>query len=289
MGGNGRWAWPALFLAPQYLVSTVFLLAPIAAGVLFSFFRVSPVSISWLGFNNYRSIIHDSVFHGAFVNTILFMVVNVPLTLLLGLAVALVIHPLRPKYQSIFRITFYLPVILGVVVISMVWAWIFDPIVGLLNYLLGILHLPQETWLADPHLALPSLMLVVFTFQFGEAVIILLAGLGGIPMELIEAARVEGAGMWEVFRLVTLPLLRPAVLFTLVTQTIAVSQVWVVAFILTGGGPANATETVGLEIYQTAFSELNMGLAAAEGVVLMLVVGLVVLGQFRLMRGAFEL
>ena len=111
MGGNGRWAWPALFLAPQYLVSTVFLLAPIAAGVLFSFFRVSPVSISWLGFNNYRSIIHDSVFHGAFVNTILFMVVNVPLTLLLGLAVALVIHPLRPKYQSIFRITFYLPVL----------------------------------------------------------------------------------------------------------------------------------------------------------------------------------
>lgn len=276
-GATASW----LFLTPQLLVTALVLAIPVLGTIALSFTRASPASISWRGLDNYIALIGDTVFHRALLNSVLFVVVLVPVSLVVGLLLAVAISPLRSALQAVLKLVFYLPVVLGVVVISIVWKYLFDPVIGLLNYLLGLLGAEGITWTADPSTALPSLMLVVFTFQLGEAVIILLAGLHAIPEDILEAARLDGASSFRLLANIVVPLLKPAILFTVVVQTIAVFQVWIVPYLLTGGGPANATQTVGLQIYQTGFQQLNFGLAASQGVVLMVVASVVALLQVR--------
>lgn len=283
-----RSGWGYFFIAPNYILFIAFLLIPLVASFGLSFFKANPVSASWIGPDNYRTLLADDVFHQAILHTITMVFGVVAVTLVVALFLAIILFPLRPNFQTLFRIAYYLPVILSAVVISMVWKWMFNPVIGVLNYFLSLLGLPPSLWTADPNLALASLMFVVFTFQLGDAVILLLAGLGGIPNELWDAAKVDGAGNWHRFFRVTLPLLRPSILFVLVTQTISVFQVWIVIFILTDGGPAYATQTIVFQIYQTAFAQLNMGLAAAQSVVLTLLIAVVAVAQFRLLGEAVE-
>jgi multiple sugar transport system permease protein len=280
--------WGLFFIAPNYLFFLAFTLAPLLVAIWLSFNKANLVSAKFVGWANYKSLFNNPVFLRALFNTLLFVIGVVPITLILALFIATVIFPLKTNIQTLFRISFYLPIMLSGVILSIVWKWMFHPVMGVLNYLLGQMDLQPLLWTASPTQALPSLIFVVLTFTLGDAVILLLAGFGNIPTELWDAAEVDGAGNLPKFFFITLPLLRPAILFVLVTQTIAVFQVFVVVFVLTRGGPAYATETLVYHIYQIAFTQMDMGLAAAEGVILVLLVSGVALGQFRLLGEAVE-
>jgi multiple sugar transport system permease protein len=181
-----------------------------------------------------------------------------------------------------------LPVVASGVVLSMVWLYIYHPTYGLLNYLLSLVGVSPIPWLGTTETALPSLAAVVISWTIGQPLIIFLAGLGGIPQDLYDAASIDGADGWQQFWKVTLPLLVPTTLFVLVTQTINVFQVFVVVLLMTKGGPVNSTQTIVYRIWETAFTFFKFGYASAMGVVLLVLVSVVAVVQFRLLGREVE-
>jgi multiple sugar transport system permease protein len=281
-----RWAY--LFLLPALLPFFVFILLPIFKGLQLSFFEARLQSREWVGLANFEALLRDEAFRQAVLNTVYFVLGVVPITVAISLTLAVIIHPLARSIQSFFRLAFYLPVVAAGVVLSMVWLYIYNPTYGLLNYLLSLVGIGRVEWLGRTETALPSLAVVVVSWTIGQPLILFLAGLAGIPQDLYDAAMIDGAGGWAKFWRVTFPLLRPTTLFVLVTQTIGVFQVFVVVLLMTRGGPVNATQTIVYQIYETAFTFFQFGYASAMGAVLLLIVGLVAIGQFRLLGQEVE-
>ncbi|MGV3719359.1 MAG: carbohydrate ABC transporter permease [Actinomycetota bacterium] len=277
-----RWAY--FFLAPALLFYAVFLLYPLAQGLVLSLFDVglSPVR-KFVGAENFIRLAGDEKFRRAVGNTLVFVLGVVPTALALSLGIALLIQPLASRVQSFYRMAFYLPGVAGGVILALVWLWIYQPTYGLLNHLLGRAGIAPVAWLGTAETALPSLMFVVLTWILGQPIILFLAGLDSIPAELTEAARLDGAAGGAMLRRIILPLLRPTLLFVLITQTIGVMQVFVVVNVMTQGGPANATQTLVFRIYETAFGFYEYGYASAMGVVLLAIVAVVGAVQFRLL------
>jgi ABC-type sugar transport system permease subunit len=273
------------FLAPGYVLFLIFVLLPVVATVYYSFTTVRVLAGTWIGLQNYVTIFSDAGIRTAFENTLIYVLLIVPTGLLLALILSFLLHPLSQRVQSFFRAVLYLPSVIGAVVMSIAWIWIYDPIVGPLTYIahkLGVQNPP--VWLGTTTTALPAVALVVLTFTIGQLVIILLAALGQVPEELREAAALDGAGAFQTATRVTLPFIRPVIAFAAAIQTIQVFQLWEVIYILTNGGPNNATTSVVYGIYQQAFQYSNEGVAAAMGVVLLVMTALAVALQFRLWR-----
>jgi multiple sugar transport system permease protein len=281
-----RWAY--LFLLPAMVPFVLFILWPMVEGLRLSFYDAQLVSREWVGLDNFVALARDHAFRKAVLNTIYFVLGVVPATVAISLFLAVVVSPLKSVTQSFFRMAFYLPVVAAGVVLSMVWLYIYNPTYGLLNYLLGVVGLPRVAWLGTTETALPSLAVVVASWTIGQPLIIFLAGLAGIPQDLYDAASIDGAGAWHKFWRVTLPLLMPTMLFVLVTQTINVFQVFVVVLLMTRGGPFNATQTIVYRIWETAFSFFQFGYASAMGVVLILLVSIVAVIQFKLLGREVE-
>jgi multiple sugar transport system permease protein len=281
-----RWAY--LFLLPAMVPFVLFILWPMVEGLRLSFYDAQLVSRKWVGLDNFVALARDHAFRKAVLNTIYFVLGVVPATVAISLFLAVVVSPLKSVTQSFFRMAFYLPVVAAGVVLSMVWLYIYNPTYGLLNYLLGVVGLPRVAWLGTTETALPSLAVVVASWTIGQPLIIFLAGLAGIPQDLYDAASIDGAGAWHKFWRVTLPLLMPTMLFVLVTQTINVFQVFVVVLLMTRGGPFNATQTIVYRIWETAFSFFQFGYASAMGVVLILLVSIVAVIQFKLLGREVE-
>ncbi len=281
-----RWAY--LLLLPALVPFFLFVLYPLLRGLGLSFYDAGLGSQKWIGLDNFTALAEDQSFRHAVVNTFYFVLGVVPATVVISLALAVVIFPLRRSAQSFFRMAFYLPVVASGVVLSIVWLYIYNPTYGLLNYLLHFMGIGMVEWLGRTETALPSLALVVVSWTVGQPLILFLAGLGGIPADLYDAAAIDGADSWHKFWYVTLPLLRPTALFVLVTQTIGVFQVFVVVLLMTRGGPVFATQTIVYRIYETAFSFFQFGYASAMGVVLLVIVGVVAIAQFRFLGQEVE-
>mgnify|MGYP001362512543 FL=1 len=275
----GRWAY--FFLFPAYFFFIIFTLIPLVQGLGFSFYNVGLRERTFIGFDNFVRLADDPVFWKALVNTVLIVAGVVPTVVVLSLIIAVTVFPLHRWVQTTFRVAFYLPVVASGVVLSMVWLWILHPSHGLLNYLIGLLGLEPVAWLATPRTALISVMAVVVTFTIGQPVILFLAGLGGIPTDLYEAAMIDGANSRQRFFKITLPLLKPTTLFVTVTQVIGVFQVFVVVLLLTKGGPANGTQTIVYRMYEMAFDTFQFGYASAIGLVLIIIIGVISWIQFR--------
>ena len=201
-------------------------------------------------------------------NTIQYTFVIVPSTVFISLIIALLIDPLGPRAQSFFRGAFYIPGVAGGVVLSVVYLWIFNPTYGLLNYMLGLLGVDPILWLASAPYSFLAVCLVVLTFTIGQPIILFLAGLAGIPQDILDAATVDGANSLQKVLYIRLPLLRPVLLFVLATQTIQVFQLWEVIYMVTSGGPYNTSTSMVYLIFQTAFINGNYGKASAIGVIL---------------------
>jgi multiple sugar transport system permease protein len=279
-----------LFAAPFVVVFLVFMAGPILASLALSFTSFglrdlrNPVGASFVGLANYAELATDPKFLGAAGNTAYFVVAGVPLTLIAGLAVALALNGGVQRVQTLFRVGFYLPVVTSIVAIAVIWRYLLQPDQGLINMLLASAGVQGPNWLADPLLAMPSIIAMAVWRNMGFAMVVFLAGLQTIPPSLYESAAIDGAGKWASFRHVTLPLLRPTILFLVVTTTIGYLNLFEEPFVMTDGGPLDRTVSVAMYMYREGFRFFHQGYAAAIGYVLFIIVAVVAVLQFRILR-----
>jgi len=278
------------FSLPFLLIFGVFLAGPILVSLVMSFTSFglrdlrNPIGASFVGLENYIALASDATFWTAALNTAIYVVAGVPLTLMAGLAVAVALNGTVQRFRTFFRVGYYLPVVTSIVAIAVVWRFVLHPDQGLMNLLLAQLGLPTHNWLGDTVLAMPAIVAMIVWKNMGFAMVIFLAGLQTIPKSLYEAARIDGAGRWAEFRYVTLPGLRPTMLFVVVTTTIGYLQVFEEPFVMTGGGPLDSTLSLAMYTYEEGFRFFHQGYAAAISYVLFVVVAVIAVIQFRLLR-----
>ncbi len=266
---RARWAY--IFMAPFLLPFVVFVLWPIIAAILSSFQRVGYISRTWVGLANYAAVLTDNISLQAFWNTGVLVVWVVPLETILSLAIAVVVVRLSRRWQSYFRVAFYVPVVASSVILSLIWLWLLNPVYGLFDQFLGIFGVAHVDWLGQVNTALYAVMFVLLSTSLGIPIIVFIAGLNAVPREVLEAAKIDGATWPNELRYVSLPLMRPVIGFILVVTTIGTSQVFAVVELLTKGGPASSTETVVYQIWERAFALNDLGFASALSVLLLLI------------------
>lgn len=274
-----------LYLAPTLLGLLIFSAGAIIASFFISFTNwqlvLPPV---WVGVRNYANLLELPEFWQVLRNTVYYTVGYVPLAVTLPLFMAMLVNQ-KLWGVTFFRTTYFLPVVTSGVAIALVWGWMYNPSFGVINFLLKTLFgVEGPRWLSDPAWAMPALILIGVWHSVGYNMVIYLAGLQGIPQELYEAARMDGAGWWGQFWGITLPLLTPTIFFILVLSIIGSFQVWTITYLLTQGGPANATLTLSYYIYQQGFQWFHMGFAASLAYVLFAIVFVVTMIQFRLQK-----
>ena len=261
-----RTGW--LMVAPSVIHIGLWSLIPVLATFALSFTDYNVFQApKWIWFENYIEIIQDPVFAQATWNTITYTFWTVPVSMGLALIVAIALNQ-GLKLQKWYRTAFFLPQVTATVAIAMVWLWIFNPQQGLLNAFLGIFGIPGQAWLADPDWSLWSVIFVGAWQGIGIKMLIYIAALQNIDETLYEAASVDGASTVRKFFAITLPMLKPATFFVLVISIIGAFQVFDQIYVLTDGGPANATTMMTYEVYRSAFQEFRMGMASAQSVVL---------------------
>lgn len=278
------------FAAPFVVLFGIFLALPILASFVLSFTSFglkdlqNPVGTSVVGLKNYTDLLGDPKFWKALGNTAYFVVVGVPLTLGLGLLIANALSRGITRFRTAFRVGYYLPVITSIVAIAVVWRFLLNPDVGLVNVLLKDIGITGPDWLANPTLAMPSIIAMAVWRNVGFAMVVFIAGMQAIPASLYEAASIDGAGRWQAFRWVTLPMLRPTILFMLVITTIGYLQLFEEPFVMTAGGPLDATLSVTMYMYQQGFTFFHQGYASAIAYVLFVIVAFVAFLQFKFLR-----
>jgi len=235
----------------------------------------------FVGLRNYAQVFNDRIFWKAVVNTAYYTFGVVPLWLGKALLIAALIFPFRNSIQTFFKAAFYLPHVTSAVIISMIWLWIYNPPFGLLNYLIRFLGIEQVAWLGNTRTAMPALIFMQVVMGGGSSIVLLSAAMNGIPTYLYEAAELDGARPAQVFFRVTLPLLRPTLLYLVVTGTINSFQVFTNVYLMTQGGPQFSTTTIVYMIYDTAFKQFQFGPASAMAMVLFALTAVLALVQFR--------
>jgi len=267
----GRNVAAYLFLLPALLAFGLFAWFPIVRGLIVSFQRVDLVHPPvWVGLANFRFLLNDPLFLTAWRNTLYFVLLGLLLGYAVPFVLALAVNEVR-HVRWYFRLAFYLPVVLPPIVSVFLWQWIYDPGAGLANTVLGWLHVGPQPWLQSSGEAMLSLVIVATWSYAGSTMLIYLAALQGIPAHLYDAAEVDGANLWRRLVDITLPQMRFILLVMLVLQIIGTMQVFTEPFVLTDGGPANATVTVMLLLYRYAFQYGNYGAASALGLMLFVV------------------
>ena len=278
------------FALPFVLIFAIFLLGPIAATLVMSFTDFglrdlrNPLGTNFVGLDNYAALVNDKKFISAILNTAYFVIVGVPLTLVAGLGIAVLLDRGIRRFRTLFRVGFYLPVVTSIVAIAVVWRYVLNPDVGLVNMALDSVGVNGPDWLANPALAMPSIIAMAVWRNLGFAMVVFLAGLQTIPSSLYEAASIDGAGRWQAFRHVTLPLLRPTMLFIVVITTIGYLQLFEEPFVMTDGGPLDRTLSVSMYMFRQGFQFFHQGYAAAIAWVLFILVAIVAFVQFRILR-----
>jgi multiple sugar transport system permease protein len=275
-----------VFLAPTVIGMGVFTVLPILASVVLAFFQWDIISApEFVGLRNFTELVTDRTVRVSFLNTIVFVVVAVALQLSLAMTLAVLVQGRMPTWLRLFfRSTFFFPLILSAASVSIFMRYMFNEQFGVVNWLLTNVGLPAVPWLTTTTGASLVVVLVYVWQNFGFTFLILLGGIASIPKELYEAASLDGATGWSKFRSVTLPLVSPTLLVASVTAIITALQVFDQPYVLTRGGPGDSTRSAVMVVYQTAFQQLEFGKASAIGLVLMVLIMLVTLAQFRLSR-----
>ncbi|MEE1652068.1 sugar ABC transporter permease [Brachybacterium sp. J144] len=287
---GGAEARAGLLLAlPFVILFLTFTAWPVLQSMIMSFtdMRItdirSPFAVEFVGLENYATAFADPVFRRAAANTAVFVLLGVPLTIIAGLAAAIALDRGVGKLRAVFRVGFYTPVITSIVAVAVVWRFLLQPDTGLVNTVLGWVGIDGPHWLGDQRTALLSLVVMAVWRNFGTSMVIFLAGLQAVDRQLHEAAALDGAGAWQRFLNITLPSIRPTMLFVLVTTSIGYLQFFEEPFVMTGGGPLNSTVSASMYTYEQ-FGFGNYGVAGAMAYLTFLVIGVVTLVQFRLMR-----
>ncbi len=276
--------WAYLFIAPQMIGLAVFTLGPILYAGYLSFTKWSLIRPpQWVGLQNYIDQLQDPTFGNLLRNTLFITGGYIPLVMILSLAMALALNQ-KLRGSVVWRTAYFMPVVTSLVAIALVWRWVLQPDFGLVNYLLGLVGIEGPTWLSSTRWAIPGLILMRVWWGAGFYMVIFLAGLQGIPREFYDAAKVDGANAWQRLRFVTLPLLSPTTFFVFIMASIWTLQIFDQVFIMTGGGPGEATEVFLLRIYNLAFRYFRMGDAAALSMILFVIIGCFTYFQSRYAR-----
>lgn len=276
-----RELWMGLaFISPWLIGFLIFTVYPVLASLYFSFTDYNVVSAPrWIGWRNYSDLWNDPLFGRTLYNTLYLAVIGIPVSLGLSLLIAMLLNN-KVRFQGLFRTIYFLPSVVPAVAVALLWRWFLNPDFGPVNEMLYALGIPGPGWLADPDWAKPALILASL-WGVGGSMVIYLAGLQNVPVQLYEAADLDGANRWQRLRYVTLPMLSPVILFNLIMGIITSFQAFTSIYIMTGGGPSNATLVYALYLYQNAFQFFRMGFASAMAWVLMLITGLALLLIFR--------
>lgn len=285
---NGHKVAPYLFILPFFLTYGIFFLYPVVSSFILSFHRsVGLGSRTFIGIDNYVALTSDPRYLKALWNTTVYTLASVFILSPLALAVAMMVRSFivpSSYMKSFYRIAFFLPNLTSFVVIALMFALIFNKDFGLLNQALAVFGIAPLGWLREESLAMPSIIIVAIWTFLGVNSLFFLAGLQNIPEEVNEAAAIDGATRAQTFWNVTLPLLRPTILFVVVQAVIFSYQLFDLPYLLTAGGPSDATLTLAMYLYQVGFSQFNLGYAAAIGYSLAMIAVLVSVVQFGIFR-----
>ncbi len=279
--------WGYVFIAAAMVIFCVFTLYPVISAIYTSFLKYKPFGSQFIGLKNYADTLKFSkfnLFYKAAYNTLIYTVIVVPLSLLLSFSIAVMILPFKKKVQSIFKAMYYLPGIASGVALSVVWLWLYDSSPdGIFNRLLGIFGIPAQNWLSSTKTSMLSLIIMALLSSHGVRVITYIAALLGIDNSYFEAAELDGATFFQKVRYIVWPLVKPTTLFLLITGVIGSFQVFMNAYIMTGGGPDNSTTMIGLLIYRNAFERNEFGMACAQAILLTIAIAIMSLFQFKAM------
>lgn len=269
-----------LFVSPWIAGFLIFTLYPFLATLYYSFTKYDIVSAPhWVGLGNYQSLLHDGLFWTALYNTAFYTVLEVPLSTVVAIGLAMLLN-MRVRGLAVYRTVFYLPAVVPIVASSILWLWLFNPSFGIVNDLLSGMHVTGPGWMFSTLWAKPTFVLLGI-WGSGAPMVVYLAALQGVPKEMYEVAEIEGANAWQRIRYVTLPMISPAVLFNVILALVASLQYFTQAYVMTKGGPDNATMFYSLYLYDQAFQQLHLGYASAMAWLLFIIVLGVTLLLFR--------
>ncbi len=302
---KSHWTWGgklwmfAIAILPLLAAYLLFWIYPIAATFIYSFtdWKAFASEHTYVGLNNYTQAFRDPIFIKSLFNTFTFVAMYLPIVIAGGLFLALLINA-AGRLKELFRMIYFIPVVTSVIATAFVWRYMYQPRIGIFNLALESLNLPPQRWLLDTHQALFSVVLYAAWQSIGLNVVWFLAGLTTIDRTYYDAALVDGASPWQLFWHITMPLLRPTLAFVIIIGAINAFQIFGPIYIMTStgissgdsppGGPANATMVVVLYQWLIAFRELNLGYGAAMGVILLALILVLTLIQFRLFRSRWE-
>jgi multiple sugar transport system permease protein len=278
----------ALFLLPALAVLLLFFFLPVIAGFLlsltdFDIYAIGDVhNVRFMALHNYAAVLRSDIFWTALGNTLYFSLVGGPLTVAVSLGAALLVNAKAARWKPLFRTVYFAPVVTTLVAVAIVFRFLYHPRFGAINQALSLFGVPRIDWLSDPRWAMPAIILLAVWKNFGYNMVIFIAGLQGIPEELYEAARIDGASAWRQFRHVTLPMLGPTFLFVGIVTAIGYLQLFPEPYVMTYGGPLNKTLSAVMLMYKEGFRWWRMGYAAAIAFLLCLVIAAATALQMRL-------
>ncbi|MCM3634253.1 carbohydrate ABC transporter permease [Paenibacillus camelliae] len=276
-----EWITSYLFLLPALAFFIMFVVYPMIHGIYISFFDYSLTNFKFVGLQNFKELLQSSNFHQSVINTVVLVLVAVPVVIAFSIFVAMTIYKKKEWLRSLFRGIFYLPAVTSVVSVTVVWNWIYHPNFGILNYLTGLVGMKPMFWLGDPKTALMAITVILITTSVGQPIILYVAALGNIPISYIEAAQLDRASSGQIFTKIIWPMLMPTNLYVIVITTINTFQCFSLIQLLTSGGPLYKTSTVMYSVYEQAFTFGNFGMASAMGVMLAVIIGAISIIQFK--------
>lgn len=258
----------------------IFLIYPIYKAFAGSLHNWNPLigQYDFIGLENFKTVLTSKLFLKSLKNTFIFTFFSVIFRIFFGLSLALMISSKMTRFKTFFQGLFYMPTITPLVAVSFVWMWMFDPQFGLINKILGL----DINWLKSTEWALPAIIIMTIWKDFGYATIIFLGGLMGLPEDVLEAAKVDGANTWQTFRRIKLPLLKPTMIFVLITSLITYLQAYIQILIMTDGGPGTSTYVISYLIYDEAFVKYNFGTASAMAILLFIVIAILTIIMFKM-------
>ena len=281
--------WAYAFIIIPLSTFMVFTIYPVISSVITSFQDYKPLGSEWVGFANYASTFKSSLFYKALKNTAVYTVITVPVAILMSFIISVMIIPFRKGIQSFFKGAFYLPAIASGVALSFVWKWIYDPLPsGLLNSVVRLFGFSNQNWLGSSKTAMASLIIMAVFAGLGQNIIIYIAALLGIDPTYYEAADIDGATFRQKVRYVVWPLVKPTTVFLAITSVINGFQSFQTAYLMTGGGPDNATTMAGLLIFNRAFKYFEYGEAGAQALLLAAIIAVFAVFQFKLSANDVE-
>ena len=270
-----------LFLLPSFSAFILFLFYPLVCTFIYSFHRFTIKTYRFIGLKNYIKLFQDDTFLKAIKNTLFFVITSTPIILMISILAAAFIIKMSPKLRSLFMGAFYLPNITSIVTLTLIWRWIYNYRYGALNYVISLFGYENINWLSSKYTVLPSLLIFFIYLSLGMPIILLTAAMAAIPKTYYDAAKIDGATDWQILWKITVLLIRPTILYLMIILMIGSFQIFIIVVLLTGGGPYYRSTTIAFQIADSAFSNGYFGLASAMGIILLFIVSILTLIQYK--------